>query len=132
MKPETISHVGIAVVDLESAISDYSKLFDFDSIERFDMEVEGVRIAMLKTGATELELLSPTGPGSIQNFIQKRGEGLHHVAIRVGDVAKAIELSKTLGLRVLDEKPRKGARGAEAAFVHPQSFHGVLLEFYSR
>ena len=87
---------------------------------------------MLKMVTTELELLSPTGPGSIQNFIQKRGEGLHHVAIRVGDVAKAIELSKTLGLRVLDEKPRNGVRGAEAAFVHPQSFHGVLLEFYSR
>jgi methylmalonyl-CoA/ethylmalonyl-CoA epimerase len=133
LRPEAITHVGIAVSDLEKAISDYSALFEFDKIERMDVSTEGVRVAMLTTGSSEIELLCPTREeGAIAKFIREKGEGMHHVAIRVRDVGSAIEQAKLLGLRVLDDKPRFGARGAEAAFVHPKSFHGVLLEFYNR
>lgn len=133
INPTGITHVGIAVTDLEKAIDDYSALFDFEAIERNDVSSEGVKVAMLKTGASELELLCPTKEdGPIAKFIREKGEGIHHIAIRVPDVPNAIEAAKALGLRVLDDKPRKGARGAKAAFVHPKSFHGVLLEFYDR
>lgn|SRR5487761_213762 len=132
MKPLGISHIGIAVFDLEKAIADYQSLFEFDSIERFDVEHEGVKIAMLRTGQSEIEFLSPIREdGPIAKFLREDGEGIHHVAVRVTDVSGAIANAKRLGLRVLDEKPRRGARGAEAAFVHPKSLHGVLLEFYS-
>lgn len=133
INPTGITHVGIAVTDLEKAIDDYSALFDFEAIERNDVSSEGVKVAMLKTGVSELELLCPTKEdGPIAKFIREKGEGIHHIAIRVPDVPNAIEAAKALGLRVLDDKPRKGARGAKAAFVHPKSFHGVLLEFYDR
>lgn len=132
MKPLGISHIGIAVFELDRAIADYQSLFEFDSIERLDVELEGVKIAMLRTGQSEIELLSPTREdGSIAKFLRENGEGIHHVAVRVTDVSDAIANAKRLGLRVLDEKPRRAARGAEAAFVHPKSLHGVLLEFYS-
>jgi methylmalonyl-CoA/ethylmalonyl-CoA epimerase len=133
VKPVGITHIGIAVTDLEKAISDYSTLFDFDEIERMEVEGEGVKVAMLRTGVSEFELLSPTNDESaIAKFIRERGEGIHHVAIRVPDVPDAMEKAKAIGMRVLDNKPRSGARGAKAAFVHPKSFHGVLLEFYDR
>ena len=133
VKPEALTHVGIAVTDLEKAIFDYSALLDFDTIERMEVSGEGVKVAMLKTGTSELELLCPTKEdNAIAKFIRERGEGIHHIAIRVPDVADAMEKAKRIGMRVLDEKPRTGARGAKAAFVHPKSFHGVLLEFYDR
>jgi methylmalonyl-CoA/ethylmalonyl-CoA epimerase len=133
LKAESITHVGIAVSDLESAIQDYCKLFQFESVERLDVGTEGVRVALLRAGQTEIELLSSAKEGtSISKFVKENGEGLHHLAIRVKDVATAIDAAKKLGLRVLDDEPRIGAKGAEAAFVHPKSFHGVLLEFYNR
>jgi methylmalonyl-CoA/ethylmalonyl-CoA epimerase len=133
MKPLGISHVGIAVLDLERAVSDYCSIFEFDSVERVSMESEGVNIALLKTRGSEIELLSPTKDGSsLSKFLKDRGEGIHHVAIRVEDVTEAIARAKALGYKVLDEKPKKGAKGAHAAFVHPKSLHGVLLEFYDR
>ncbi len=133
VKPGGITHVGIAVLDLEKAIADYSAIFDFGSVETMEVAYEGVKIALLKTGVSEIELLSPTNQdSSIGKFIREKGEGMHHLAIRVPDVSEAIESAKAIGMHVLDEKPRPGAKGAEAAFVHPKSFHGVLLEFYSR
>lgn len=133
VKPLAITHVGIAVADLEKAIFDYSALFDFDKIERMEVGGEDVRVAMLSIGTSELELLCPTKEnGAIAKFIHERGEGIHHVAIRVPDVVDAMKMAKAVGMRVLDEKPRSGARSAKAAFVHPKSFHGVLLEFYDR
>ena len=132
MKALGISHIGIAVSDLDKAVAHYLSLFEFDAVERFEMEGEGVKIAMLKTGQSEIELLSPVKEDStIAKFIRERGEGIHHIAIRVENVSNAIASAKALGLRVLDDRPRKGARGAEAAFVHPKSMHGVLLEFYN-
>lgn len=124
--------MGIAVFDLERAISDYSALFEFDDIERLEVSTEGLKIAMLKTANSEIELLCPTSErSSVSSFLREKGEGIHHLALRVPNVAEAIERGKAIGMRVLDDKPRRAAREAEAAFVHPRSFHGVLLEFYS-
>ncbi len=117
--------------DLDKAVAHYQSLFDFDAIEKFEIESEGVKIAMIKAGQSEIELLAPAREdGPIAKFIRERGEGIHHIAIRVENVSSAIASAKALGLRVIDERPRKGARGAEAAFVHPKSMRGVLLEFY--
>jgi methylmalonyl-CoA/ethylmalonyl-CoA epimerase len=128
-----ISHVGIAVFDLESAVRDYKRLFDFDKIDYYEIGHEGVKVAMLRSGDSEIELLSATREdSSIAKFIKERGEGIHHMAIRVPSVIDAVRYAKSLGIRVLDDKPRRGAGGAQAAFVHPKSAHGVLLEFYDR
>ena len=98
-----------------------------------EVEGEGVRVAMIKVGDSEIELLSPVDDrGEIAKFLREKGEGIHHLAVTVDDVSGAIERAKKKGLRVVDEVPRKGARGTEAAFVHPRSMHGVLLEFYNR
>lgn len=133
IKAEAITHVAIAVLDLERAIKDYCDLFEFEEVERLEVGSEGVKVAMLKLANSEIELLSPISENSsVARFIRERGEGMHHIAIRVPNVGEAITKAKALGLRVLDEKPRTGARGTEAAFVHPKSLHGVLLEFYSR
>ncbi|MCL5068188.1 MAG: methylmalonyl-CoA epimerase [Thaumarchaeota archaeon] len=128
-----ISHVGIAVTDLESAIQRYSAILGIHEIERMDVATENVKIALIKFGDTEIELLSPINEsGPIAKFIKERGEGIHHLAIRVPNVTKAIEKAKASGFRMIDEVPRRGARGTDAAFVHPKSMNGVLLEFYAR
>jgi methylmalonyl-CoA/ethylmalonyl-CoA epimerase len=133
IKAEAITHIAFAVSDLEKAIDDYCKAFKFKGVERHEVTTEGVKVAMLKLENAEIELLSPiSDDGSIAKFIRERGEGLHHIAIRVPSVSEAISNAKNLGLHVLDDKPRRGAGGTEAAFVHPKSLHGVLVEFYSR
>ena len=132
-QPVKISHIGIAVSDLEKALSDFGKIFDTSSVELTEVREEGVRVAMITLGDAEIELLSPTGDsGAIAKFLKDRGEGIHHLAVKVDDVHMAIEKSKEKGLRMIDQVPRTGARGTGAAFVHPKSLHGVLLEFYDR
>ncbi|MCL5067789.1 MAG: methylmalonyl-CoA epimerase [Thaumarchaeota archaeon] len=132
-RAQGISHIGIAVSDLELAIKHYSSLLGCEKVKRIEVPSEHVRIAMIELGDSEIELLSPTSQsGAIAKFIRERGEGIHHIAVRVQDVSEAIIDAKKQGLRVIDEVPRKGAEGTDAAFVHPKSLHGVLLEFYSR
>ncbi|MDG6995425.1 MAG: methylmalonyl-CoA epimerase [Nitrososphaerota archaeon] len=128
-----ISHVGIAVSNLEQAIQHFSSLLGSKDVEQMDVPNENVRIAMIRLGDTEIELLSPTSEsGAIAKFIRERGEGIHHLAVRVSDVSRAIEEARTQGFRLVDDVPRRGAGGTDAAFVHPRCIHGVLLEFYSR
>jgi len=132
-KPTKISHIGIAVIDLEKAVADFGRVFDTTEVELIEIGGEGVKVAMIKLGDSEIELLSPVSDrGAIAKFLRERGEGIHHLALTVDDVSRAIDAAKKKGLIILDEVPRKGARGAEAAFVHPKSMHGVLLEFYNR
>ncbi len=132
-RAERISHIGIAVSDLELAIKRYSALLGCENVKRMEVPTEHVKIAMMEIGDSEIELLSPTGEsGAIAKFIRERGEGIHHIAVLVPDVSKAIEEAKERGFRVIDDTPRKGAEGTDAAFVHPKSLHGVLLEFYAR
>jgi methylmalonyl-CoA/ethylmalonyl-CoA epimerase len=93
------------------------------------MEKDGIDAVMLDLGSTHVELIAPIGPGSaISGFLEKRGEGMHHVAYRVDDIRAALDQLRQDGARLLDEEPRVGVMGQLVAFVHPKSFGGVLTE----
>jgi len=124
---QKIDHIGIAVSDLDEALKLYCDTLGL-KVEKTE-EFEGMKIAFIPIGDTEFELLQPTDPnGALAKFLEKRGEGIQHVALRVEDVQQSLEELKAKGLRVIDEKPRPGAGGASIAFFHPKSTRGVLLE----
>jgi len=124
-----VDHIGIAVADLDSALKAYAAIgLRPEATEA--VKSEGVTVAFLRVGDTHLELLEPLGPETvIARFLEKRGAGLHHVALAVDDVVVAMEEARRNGLAVIDEHPRMGARGRKVAFIHPKSTGGVLLEF---
>jgi methylmalonyl-CoA epimerase len=123
-----IDHLGIAVRSLEDALQFYERQLGLSVTLRQRVEVEQVNVAMLAVGGPRIELLESTKPESvIAKFIDKRGEGLHHVAIKVPDLLAAVERLKAAGSRLLND-PRAGAGGHMYVFVHPHSTGGVLLE----
>jgi methylmalonyl-CoA epimerase len=123
-----IDHLGIAVRSLDAALQFYEQQLGLTVGLRETVEQEKVKVAMLPAGGPRIELLEATTPDSvIARFIEKRGEGLHHVAIRVPDLAATVERLKTQGARLLND-PRPGAGGHLYVFVHPSSTGGVLLE----
>ena len=126
-----IEHLGIAVKSLDEAIPYYENILGMkcDSIE--EVADQKVKTAFFKVGQTKLELLEPTSDESpIAKFIEKRGEGIHHLAFAVEDgVANALAEMEGKGVRLIDKAPRKGAEGLNIAFIHPKSTHGVLTEF---
>jgi methylmalonyl-CoA epimerase len=123
-----IDHLGIAVRSLDAALQFYEQQLGFAVGSRETVEQEKVKVAMLPAGASRIELLEATEPDSvIARFIEKRGEGLHHVAIKVPDLAATVERLKTQGAWLLND-PRPGAGGHLYVFVHPSSTGGVLLE----
>ena len=127
--PMKIDHIGIAVRSVESAAKAYEAI-GLRVTLRDEVPTEGVRVAFLPIGESHLELLEPLNPeGVIAKFLEKRGEGMHHVAFAVDDIAAAMATARGSGLAVIDEKPRQGARGRKVAFVHPKSTAGVLVEF---
>jgi methylmalonyl-CoA epimerase len=124
----SIDHLGIAVRSLDAALEFYSQQLGFSVALRETVEQERVNVAMLPAGGPRIELLEATGPDSvIAKFIEKRGEGLHHVAVKVPDLAATVERLKSGGARLLND-PRPGAGGHLYVFVHPSSTGGVLLE----
>jgi len=124
----SIDHIGIAVKSLAAARGIYEKLGLTISEEEV-VESEGVRLVMVPVGETRLELLEPLSENSpIAKFIAKRGEGLHHVSLRVPDLAAAVERLKKDGVRLISEEMKIGAGGHHYVFVHPSSAGGVLLE----
>jgi methylmalonyl-CoA epimerase len=126
---QQIDHVGIAVTDLDSSIAQYQELLGVSPSLRKRMERDGIDAAMLDLGSTHVELIAPTGPGSsISAFLEKRGEGVHHVAYRVDDIRAALAQLRGQGARLLDEEPRVGVMGHLVAFIHPKSAGGVLTE----
>jgi methylmalonyl-CoA epimerase len=128
---QKIEHIGIAVSNLDEALKLYRDTLGLkvDHIEDF----EGMKIAFLPIGDIEFELLQPTDPNSaLAKFLEKRGEGVQHIALKVDDVEKSLEELKAKGLQVIDQKPRRGAGGAQIAFFHPKSTGGVLLEICQR
>ena len=124
-----VDHIGIAVRRLESSLKAYAAIgLRPEATET--VRTEGVTVAFLRVGDAHLELLEPLGPDTvIARFLDKRGEGLHHVALAVDDIRAAMEQARRNGLAVIGETPRLGARGRQVAFVHPKSTGGVLLEF---
>jgi methylmalonyl-CoA/ethylmalonyl-CoA epimerase len=126
---DRVDHVGIAVRDLDAAIEFYSTTFGVDFTYRHTVAEQGVEEAMGRVGESWIQLLRPLSPDTpVGKFIDARGEGVHHIGYGVADVAKAIEECKAAGLRMIDEQPRHGSRGASIAFVHPKSVGGVLTE----
>ena len=123
-----ISHIGIAVRDVEQAACIYGVLGV--CISRVEtLEEQGVKVAFLCLDETEIELLQPvTDDGPVAKFIAKRGEGIHHICIQVEDVATSMNELKEQGAQLLNDMPVKGASGTLVAFVHPKSASGVLLE----
>jgi methylmalonyl-CoA/ethylmalonyl-CoA epimerase len=126
---ERVDHVGIAVRDLDAAIAFYQKTFGVDFTYRHTVEEQGVEEAMGQVGESWIQLLRPLGPDTpVGKFIESRGEGVHHIGYGVSDVKAAIEELKGYDIRMIDEHPRPGSRGASIAFVHPKSVGGVLVE----
>lgn len=123
-----LDHVAIAVKDLEGALSLYRDVLGMPigGVER--VEDQSVDVAFVGDEPGRIELISPFRDGGVSKFLEKRGEGLHHVAVRVRNVAAALEELKAKGVALIDEKPRAGAHGTTVAFVHPKGARGVLLE----
>ena len=123
-----IDHVGVAVKDIEAVMAFFNKVFDVPDAEIVLMEDQGVRATLIEVGQTRLELLEPTGPESgVGRFIERRGEGLHHLAFNVTDISGKLQTLQTLGVDLIDQTPREGLSGT-IAFVHPRSVFGILTE----
>ena len=125
----TLDHVGIAVKDLEAALAFYRDALGLEIEAPEEVEAQRVRAHFVPVGEAKLELLEATAPDSaIAKYVEKRGPGLHHITLRVDDVAAAVEQVQARGARMIDAEPRGGAEGALVAFIHPSSAHGVLVE----
>ncbi len=124
-----IDHVAVAVNDLEAAIAYYRDTFGAEVDHREVVESDGVEEALLKVADSYVQLLTPTRDDSpVAKYLERKGEGLHHVGYRVDDCAAALDAVKAQGGRVIDEAPRPGSRGTTVAFVHPKGAFGTLIE----
>src|SRR5437016_2109671 len=124
-----IDHIGIATRGIEDAMTFYRDALGSDVTDPEEVAEQKVRIAMLSIGESRIELLEATSADSpISKFLEKRGPGIHHIAVQVDDIRAALAKFREKGARLIDEEPRKGAGGCLVAFVHPSSTGGVLLE----
>jgi methylmalonyl-CoA/ethylmalonyl-CoA epimerase len=123
-----IDHVAVAVVDIDAAATRYRELFGLDIRERETVASQKTEAALLPIGDSNIELISPKGNDGLAKFLEKRGPGIHHVAVEVEGIEDALAFLKTLGVPLIDETPRIGARGHKVAFVHPRATGGVLVE----
>jgi methylmalonyl-CoA/ethylmalonyl-CoA epimerase len=129
MKPAHIEHIGIAVKNLETAIGFYEKALGLTCYNIEEVADQKVRTAFFRVGETKLELLESTDTeGPIGKFIEKKGEGIHHIAFLVEKIEDQLKHAVELGITLIDSKPRKGAEGLNIAFLHPMSTSGVLIE----
>jgi methylmalonyl-CoA epimerase len=124
-----LDHLGVAVEDLDATLPLYSQMLGLELLYVETVESDKVRVAVLEFGGGHLELLEPTDTDSpVARFIEKRGPGLHHVALRVTDCATALTAVGEAGFKLIDQVPRPGAGGKYIGFIHPKSTGGVLLE----
>lgn len=127
---ERISHLGIAVADLEASIRLYRDVLGLEPVHRWVAEEDGMEACAFRAGDVEIELMQPLHPDSpVGKFIARRGEGIHHVSFKVADVAGALAEAQAAGLETVDKAPRIGGGGhTRVAFLHPKSTGGVLME----
>jgi methylmalonyl-CoA epimerase len=124
-----IDHVAIAVRDLDAAVAWYAEVFDAAVVHREEVASDGVAEALVRVADSYVQLSLPLHDQSpVARFLERRGEGLHHVGYRVADCAAALEAVRAAGGRLIDEVPRPGSRGTTVAFVHPSSSFGTLIE----
>jgi methylmalonyl-CoA epimerase len=130
-KMVSISHIAIAVRNIEDAEKLYETALGLKVTHREVVEEQGVRASMLETAAgdTTIELLEPIGQNSpIYKFLEKRGEGIHHICFKVDDIESALERLKKQGIKLINEGPRPGVDGTKVAFLHPKALNGILIE----
>lgn len=133
MKPSHIEHLGIAVKSLEESIPYYEGLLGTPCYAIEEVKDQKVRTAFFKVGQTKIELLESTDPeGPIGKFLDKKGEGIHHIAFAVEDANQALAEAQGMGLDLIDKVSRRGAEEMNIGFLHPRSTHGVLIEFCSK
>ncbi|MCX2743476.1 methylmalonyl-CoA epimerase [Mangrovivirga sp. M17] len=126
---DKIEHLGIAVKDLKTASKTYEKLLGIKPYKEEKVESEGVTTLFFQTGESKIELLEASNPNSaINKFIEKKGEGIHHIAFAVKDIKAEMERLRSEGFKLLNEEPKKGADNKLICFVHPKDNHGVLIE----
>ena len=133
MKVTRVDHIGIAVKNLDEMVKWYEDTLGVKAHGTEVVDEQKVTVAFLPIGESELELLETTSDdGPIAKFIEKNGEGIQHIALRVDNIDETLEVMKEKGIRMIDQTPRYGAGGARIAFVHPKATHGVLLELCER
>ena len=124
-----IDHIAIAVSSMDAALATFRTLYGLEPERTETIDSDKVTEAMLPVGSTHLQLLEPTDEEStVARFIERRGEGLHHIAIRVPDIEAALDRLKRAGAELIDAEPRRGGGGHRVAFVHPKTTHGILIE----
>ncbi len=129
MKIKRIAHLGIAIKDLDAGKKLYGKNLGLALKGDEVVETQKVKVSFIGVGESNLELLLPTADDSpVAKFLENKGEGFHHLALEVEDLAGALEELKAAGVKLIDEKPREGAHGALVAFIHPKATYGLLLE----
>ncbi len=130
MKLSHIEHIGIAVNSLDESIPYYENILGLECYAIEEVKDQKVKTAFFKIGDTKIELLESTDPeGPIGKFIEKRGQGIHHLAFAVDGIDNAIKEVEEKGIRLIDKQPRRGAEGLDIGFLHPKSTFGVLTEF---
>jgi methylmalonyl-CoA/ethylmalonyl-CoA epimerase len=130
MKPTHIEHIGIAVKSLDEAIPFYEKVLGLTCYAIEEVKDQKVKTAFFMVGETKIELLESTDPeGPIGKFIEKKGQGIHHIAFAHENVNEALKAAEKNGVLLIDKTPRKGAEGLDIGFMHPKSTFGVLMEF---
>ncbi|MDD2563447.1 MAG: methylmalonyl-CoA epimerase [Salinivirgaceae bacterium] len=133
MNPTHIEHIGIAVKSLDEAIPFFSKMLGQECYAVEEVKEQKVKTAFFKVGQTKIELLESTDPeGPIGKFIEKKGEGIHHLAFAVPDVNQALKEAEEMGIKTIDKEGRKGAEGLKIGFLHPKSTYGILTELCSK
>lgn len=129
MKLSHIEHIGIAVKDLTSAIRFYEEVYGLKCYAVEEVKDQKVKTAFFMIGQTKIELLESTDPeGPIGKFIEKKGEGIHHIAFAAENIVECLDALKTKNVQLIDQQPRKGAEGLDIAFLHPKATMGVLTE----
>lgn len=127
-KVKKIDHVAIAVADIDAVAAKYKDVLGLEPREREVVASQKTEALLLPLGESSLELIAPRGNDGLAKFLEKRGPGLHHVAVEVEGIEGALAFLKGIGVPLIDETPRKGARGHKVAFVHPKATGGVLVE----
>lgn len=130
MKPTHIEHIGIAVKSLDESIPFYEKVLGLKCYAVEEVKDQKVKTAFFMVGQTKIELLESTDTeGPIGKFLEKKGEGIHHIAFAMENVGQALKEAEEKGVKLIDNTPREGAEGLNIGFLHPKSTHGVLMEF---
>ena len=128
VRVKKIDHVAVCVADVGEAAAKYKEVLGIEPTVREVVASQKTEAALLPIGETSLELISPKGNAGLEKFLDKRGPGLHHIAVEVEGIEDALATLKALGVPLVDESPRRGARGHKVAFLHPKATGGVLVE----